>query len=136
MLSHILRDSLLNLLHHLIYIHLCVCLTMLRVLALQIARVDIQAFLRGFHRVVLHTLLKSISSLFLVRLCVEVWLDHVIVRDRKFTLGDSILYVAATTCCLGRLCCHAPLLILLGCKGTPHPGERMPQAILPIALVV
>ena len=45
MLSHILCDTLLDLLHHLIDIHCCVCFSMLRVFALQVARVDIQAFL-------------------------------------------------------------------------------------------
>ena len=45
MLSHILCDSLLNLLHNLIDIHCSVCFSMLRVFALQGSRVDVQAFL-------------------------------------------------------------------------------------------
>lgn len=124
-LSHILSNSLLNLLHDIIYIHCIVSFSMLRVFALQVVRVDIQALLWGFHRVILHALFKSISCLFLIRLCLEVRLDYVIVWNRKFTLSHATLDITATRG-LCRLCCQASFLDWLNTKTASHSAVRIP----------
>jgi len=58
----------------------------LGILAGDIFKLRLLAFLGGFHRVVLHSLFKSRESLFLIALSKEVWFNSIIMANSVFSV--------------------------------------------------